>query len=145
MTVLQSESEHSENPKKSRTEELEMGDQEIRGRIEIPEYYCDRQDYLEEFWTAVETCCLSDSSENYQLKAVRRTSWNKFLQQKSHQKINKYQGSDIIWTLRKTDKGGTETDGQVDKEIDDDAQGLILERWHGPTLSVKKRRRKRNC
>ena len=40
--------------------------------------------------------------------------------------------------ILKIDKGGTQTNGPKDKEIDDNAQSLIFERWHRHMYQEKK-------
>ena len=65
----------------------------------------------------------------------KKTFWNQTLQQKSYQR-NRYLGSLPYKTLL--------TILQINKEIDDDTQGLTPERLHKQTLCAKKRKRKKN-
>ena len=66
-----------------------------------------------------------------------KTSRNQAQQQKSHQR-DKHQGSSLKYsTILKMDKGGTQTNGPKDKEIDDYAPGLTPERWHRQMIFIK--------
>ena len=72
-----------------------------------------------------------------------KTSWNQALLQKSHQK-NKQLGipsCKILGTIFKMDEGGTQTNREEGKKVDDDAQGFTSEGWHRLYVSRKGGRR----
>ena len=58
----------------------------------------------------------------------KETSRNQSRQQKSHQKNKHLYISpwELFWTIRKMDKGGTQTNRIKDKKIDDNIQDLTV-------------------
>ena len=85
-----------------------------------------------------------DERKNY--KRVPQTNCSKPNPTVEICQSNKHLGglsSKILRIVLKINEEGTQTNGLKKKKIDDDAQGLIFERWLRQTICVKKRQRQR--
>ena len=61
------------------TKSLLKEDVEVGGRSgELPKYSRERPEYWAESWRQEESCCQSNSSENHQLKLMRKTHMSKY-------------------------------------------------------------------